>query len=58
MKQQGDFSMLNDDLLKNVTRELWLTYFNNYLLKVGAITKRQHSKMYLLILKRTSTHEL
>lgn len=58
MKQKGDFSMLNDDLLKNVTRELWLTYFNNYLLKVGAITKRQHSKMYLLILKRTSTHEL
>lgn len=47
--------MPTDEILKNVTRELWLTYFNNYLLRVGAITKRQHSKMYLLILKRTST---
>ena len=47
--------MSTDEITKNVARELWLTYFNNYLLKTGAITKRQHSKMYLLILKRTST---
>lgn len=49
--------MLNDDIIKNVTRELRLTYYNNYLLKVGVITKRQHSKIYLLIIKRTSTLE-
>lgn len=47
--------MSNDDILKNVTRELKLIYYNNYLLKVGAITKHQHSEIYLLILNRTST---
>lgn len=47
--------MNEKDILKNVTRELRLVYYNDYLLKCGAITKRQHSKIYVLILQRTST---
>ena len=46
--------MSKDDYLKNVTREIRLIYYNNYLLKVGAISRRIHSKMFLEILKRTS----
>lgn len=42
--------MIKDDVIKNVTREIRLTYYNDYLLKVGVITKRQHSKMNILIL--------
>lgn len=45
--------MSSDDERK-VTRELRLIYYNNYLLKVGAIGKRMHSKMFLEILKSSS----
>lgn len=38
---------------KNVTRQLWLIYFNDYLLECGAITKWQHWKMFEKILIHT-----
>ncbi len=34
--------MNKKDILKNVTRELRLVYYNDYLLKCGAITRREH----------------
>lgn len=45
---------MSSDDVRMVTRELRLIYYNNYLLKVGAIGKRMHTKMFLEILKRTS----
>lgn len=42
-----------DGSLKNVSRQLWLIYFNNYLLECGAITRRQHRKMFEKILIHT-----
>lgn len=49
--------MNKKDILKNVTREQRLINYNDYLLKCGAITKRQHLKIYVLILQRTSTSQ-
>lgn len=34
-----------DSQIKNVTRQLRLLYYNDYLLKCGAITQREHRKM-------------
>lgn len=31
--------------VRNVTRQLRLLYYNDYLLKCGAITQREHRKM-------------
>lgn len=50
--------MLKDEFVKIITRQLRLVYYNNYLLKVGAITNRQHRLMYEEILKRTSVRKL
>lgn len=37
---------------KQVAEEIWLHYFNNYLLEHGAITEREHRKMIALIAGR------
>lgn len=50
--------MSTDEISKNVARELKLTYYNNYLLKVGAISKIQHRLMSAEILRRTSVRKL
>jgi len=44
----------NKAIVQIVTEELWLNYFNNYLLKNGVITERMYMKMFLKILQRTS----
>ena len=36
---------------EQVAREIWLQYFNDYLLQQGKITEREHSKMTSLILR-------
>ena len=36
---------------EQVAREIWLQYFNDYLLQHGKITEREHSKMNSLILQ-------
>ena len=38
--------------LEIMTRELKLLYYNNYLLKHGVITKREHDKMNLAIISK------
>ena len=38
--------------LEIMTRELRLIYYNNYLLKNGVITKREHEKMNLAIISK------
>lgn len=40
---------------KQVAEEIWLNYFNNYLLEHGVITEREHRKMIALILGRRQT---
>lgn len=42
-----------DGNLKNVIRQLWLIYFNDYLLECGTITKWQYRKMFEKILIHT-----
>ena len=46
--------MKKDDKLKLeiMTRELRLLYYNDYLLKNGVITKREHDKMNLAIISK------
>lgn len=44
----------NKAVVQIVTEELWLNYFNNYLLKNGVITERIYMKMFLKILQRTA----
>ena len=39
----------NKAIVQIVTEELWLNYFNNYLLKNGVITERMYMKMFLLL---------
>jgi len=39
--------------VKIISEELWLNYFNNYLLKEGAISEREYWKMFVMILQRT-----
>lgn len=41
----------NEKLVKAVSAELRLNYYNDYLLKKGVITKREHREMYMRILK-------
>ena len=36
---------------QQVAREIWLQYFNDYLLQHGKITEREHRKMTALILQ-------
>ena len=36
----------------NITRELRLLYYNNYLLENGVITKHEHEKMNLVIISK------
>lgn len=38
--------------LEIMTKELRMLYYNNYLLKHGVITSREHSKMNLAILAK------
>ena len=38
--------------LEIITKELRVLYYNNYLLKHGVITSREHSKMNLAILAK------
>ncbi len=38
--------------LEIITKELRMLYYNNYLLKHGVITSREHSKMNLAILAK------
>lgn len=40
---------------KQVAEEIWLHYFNNYLLEHGVITEREHRKMIALIAGRKRT---
>lgn len=40
---------------KQVAEEIWLSYFNNYLLEHGVITEREHHKMIALIAGRKQT---
>lgn len=43
-------------LEKQVAEQIWLNYFNNYLLEHKVISEREHRKMTSLILARkTST---
>lgn len=49
---------MSSDDVRMVTRELRLIYYNNYLLKVGAITNRQHRLIYKKIIKCTSVRKL
>ena len=46
--------MKKDDKLKLeiMSRELRLIYYNDYLLKNGVISKREHEKMYLAIISK------
>lgn len=39
--------------VRNVTRQLRLLYYNDYLLKCGAITQREHRKMHEKIMIHT-----
>ena len=41
-------------IVRIVSEELWLNYFNNYLLKEGVITERMYWKMFVRILHRTA----
>lgn len=41
-------------IVRIVSEELWLNYFNNYLLKEGVITERLYWKMFVKILERTA----
>lgn len=46
---------------KQVAEEIWLHYFNNYLLEHGVITEREHRKMIVLIAGRkhaSGTHRV
>lgn len=44
-------------IVRIVSEELWLNYFNNYLLKEGVITERMYWKMFVRILERTAQKE-
>ena len=44
----------NKAIIRIVSEELWLNYFNNYLLKEGVITERLYWKMFVKILERTA----
>ncbi len=44
----------NKAIVRIVSEELWLNYFNNYLLKKGVITERLYWKMFVKILERTA----
>lgn len=44
----------NKAIVRIVSEELWLNYFNNYLLKEGVITERLYWKMFVKILERTA----
>ena len=44
----------NKAIIRIVSEELWLNYFNNYLFKEGVITERLYWKMFVKILERTA----
>ena len=44
--------MENNNAPKSATKKIRLIYYNDYLLKNGIITKREHDKMYLAILSK------
>lgn len=44
----------NRKLVKIISEELWLTYFNNYLFKKGVITEREYWIMFNMIIQRTA----
>lgn len=46
--------MKKDNTLKLeiMARELRVIYYNDYLLKNGVITKREHDKMYLAVISK------
>ena len=43
--------------LEIITKELRMLYYNNYLLKHGVITSREHSKMNRAILAKCGKNE-
>ena len=45
------------EIVRIVSGEIWLNYFNNYLLKEGVITERMYWKMFVRILERTAQKE-
>lgn len=52
-EQKGVNVQRNNSLkLEIMTRELRLLYYNDYLLKSGVITKREHDKMNLAIISK------
>ena len=42
----------NNIKLEIITRELRMLYYNDYLLKHGVITKREHDKMTIAIISK------
>ena len=42
---KSDMPKIEKNQVRNVTRQLRLLYYNDYLLKCGAITQREHRKM-------------
>lgn len=42
------------EIVRIVSGEIWLNYFNDYLLKEGVITERMYWKMFVGILHRTA----
>ena len=42
------------EIVRIVSGEIWLNYFNDYLLKEGVITERMYWKMFVRILHRTA----
>lgn len=41
-------------VVKIISEELWLNYFNNYLLKECVISECEYWKMFVMILQRTA----
>lgn len=46
-------SKIENNQVGNVTRQLRLLYYNDYLLKCGAITQREYRKMRKIIMINT-----
>lgn len=44
----------NRMVVKIISEELWLNYFNNYLLKEGVINEREYWKMFVMIIQRSA----
>ena len=47
--------MSASDSAKQVSRQIWLLYFNKTLLEKGAITEKEHNRMKLKIQAKTTS---